>query len=208
MERTPATFCLLVVLLGMLLAELTCAQAVDDAGQWNAVLAQGKLDELGWENDRLRWWFDGHFRMLDDADGFNQSIVRPGIGWEVNDRSVLWAGYGWIRTSPLTGDDFGSGNNGRGQKSLRIGSSDSDPASNNASSKPATIWDYAGDNSFASRTSYRRCRSSLSSAGTRSSIILTTPTGVPAAVSIKIESLRASDLSPNPTVTGAWRSAT
>ena len=106
MERTPATFCLLVGLLVLLFADRACAQAVDDAGQWNAVLAQGKFDELGLENDRLRWWFDGHFRMLDDANGFNQSIVRPGIGWEVNDRSVLWAGYGWIRTSPLTGNDF------------------------------------------------------------------------------------------------------
>lgn len=77
-----------------------------DEGQWNALLNQGKFTDFGWENDRLKWWFDGHVRMLDDADGFNQSIVRPGIGWDLNERSTLWAGYGWIRTSPLTGADF------------------------------------------------------------------------------------------------------
>ena len=82
------------------------AQAVDDAGQWTAVLAQGDFDQLGWQTERLKWWFDGHYRLFDDANGFGQSIVRPGIGWTLNERSTVWAGYGWIRTSPLAGAEF------------------------------------------------------------------------------------------------------
>ncbi len=105
MERSPATFCLLVIALLLLGAERASAQAIDDAGQWNAVFTQGVFTKLGCTNERLKWWFDGHFRMLEDADGFNQSIVRPGLGWKLNDRSTLWSGYAWIRTSPITLDD-------------------------------------------------------------------------------------------------------
>jgi hypothetical protein len=82
------------------------AQAIDDAGQWNAWLMQGNMEELGWESDKLKWWFDGHVRLLDDTDGFNQSIVRPGIGWQLNERSTVWAGYGWISSKALSGLEF------------------------------------------------------------------------------------------------------
>lgn len=77
-------------------------QTIDDEGQWTALFSQGELGG----SSRLRWWFDGHLRLLDDADGFNQSIVRPGIGWSLTDDLVVWGGYGWIHTSPLAGDNF------------------------------------------------------------------------------------------------------
>lgn len=77
-------------------------ESVDDEGQWNAFFSQGDLGS----SSRLKWWFDGHLRLLDDAGGFNQSIVRPGIGWSLTDDLVVWGGYGWIHTSPLTGDNF------------------------------------------------------------------------------------------------------
>ncbi len=80
------------------------AQVVDDVGQWNAILTQGKLGQSS--DSRLKWWFDSHLRFTEDADGFNQSIIRPGIGWGLGENSALWAGYGWIRTSPLSGEDF------------------------------------------------------------------------------------------------------
>ena len=85
------------------LSQQSFAQTVDDVGQWNALFAQGKLGQNS--DSRLKWWFDGHLRFTEDADGFNQSIVRPGIGWGLNENSALWAGYGWIRTSPINGDD-------------------------------------------------------------------------------------------------------
>lgn len=97
----------LLLILGFLIGTLPLhAQSVDDAGQWNALLMQGNFEKIGWESSKLRWWWDNHYRLLEDADGFNQSIVRPGLGWAVTDRSTLWAGYGWIRTSPLTGNNF------------------------------------------------------------------------------------------------------
>lgn len=81
------------------------AQTVDDTGLWFAALGNGKFESLQKESS-LRWWFDTHYRLRDDTDGFNQSIVRPGIGYALSETQTVWAGYGWIRTSPIFGDDF------------------------------------------------------------------------------------------------------
>lgn len=77
------------------------AQTIDDVGQWNQISMHDKFSS----DSQLKWWFDGHYRLFDDNDGFGQSIVRPGLGLDVGEKSALWAGYGWIRTSPATGDD-------------------------------------------------------------------------------------------------------
>jgi hypothetical protein len=106
MDRIPRISRLLTCFVLLLWAQRACAQSVDDAGQWNALFAQGDFAAVGCENDRIKWWFDGHIRLLDDADGFNQSIVRPGIGWSLNERSTVWVGYAWIRTAPLSGSEF------------------------------------------------------------------------------------------------------
>lgn len=78
-------------------------QSVADGGQWTALFSQGDFAAC---SSPWKWWFDGHLRFLEDADGFNQSIVRPGIGWSLGEDLVVWGGYGWIHTSPLTGNDF------------------------------------------------------------------------------------------------------
>lgn len=82
------------------------AQVVDDAGLWFAALGNGELKLFEEPESRYRWWFDAHYRMFDDADGFGQSIVRPGLGIALTDEQVLWAGYGWISTTPNDGGNF------------------------------------------------------------------------------------------------------
>lgn len=85
----------------------TKAQTLDDTGLWFAALGNGEFDSAALRNSPMRWWFDTHYRLRDDADGFNQSIVRPGIGWALRNDHVLWAGYAWILTSPIPdGNDF------------------------------------------------------------------------------------------------------
>ncbi len=87
-------------------AKLGFAQSTADAGQWLALFAQGDLETQVIDSPRLKWWFDGHLRYLDDAGGYNQTIFRPGIGVPVTEKATLWAGYGWIHTSPVSGPDF------------------------------------------------------------------------------------------------------
>lgn len=89
------------------------AQTVEDGGAWFAFFGQGDLCEVESCDEplypaagRLKWWFDGHLRFFDDNDGFAQSIVRPGIGYALTDNTAVWAGYGWIETSPISGETF------------------------------------------------------------------------------------------------------
>lgn len=92
-------FCLFLFFAGF--QQTLSAQTIEDFGQWNALFLQDHVkSELP-----LRWWFDGHYRLFEDNNGFGQSIVRPGLGLDVTDNSTLWAGYGWIRTSPIQGAD-------------------------------------------------------------------------------------------------------
>ena len=69
-------------------------------------MASTAQDGLGGTDSQWKWWFDGHLRFLDDTDGFHQSIVRPGIGRKIGGNWTGWAGYGWIHTSPILGDDY------------------------------------------------------------------------------------------------------
>ena len=85
-------FVLLCVGVLMTTCRETRAQTVNDHGAWLALFAQGKACDHGVKNERLRWWFDGHLRFFDNTNGYGQSIVRPGIGWEIAENSVLWAG--------------------------------------------------------------------------------------------------------------------
>jgi hypothetical protein len=81
------------------------AQTVDDTGLWFAAFGNGAFDHLP-DDSPARWWFDAHYRLRDDTGGFNQSILRPGLGWALDDEQAVWAGYAWVRTSPVVGRDF------------------------------------------------------------------------------------------------------
>lgn len=103
--------CLLTVALLLALPNRSQGQTTDDVGLWFAALGNGKLsserhNSLRPDNTPWRWWFDSHYRLLEDADGFNQSIVRPGVGYSFAEDQVLWAGYGWIHSSPILGSNF------------------------------------------------------------------------------------------------------
>ena len=89
----------------LIAAPASLADPAHDEGLWLMIAAQGSFDEEDPEPSRLRWWFDGHARFFEDANGYGQSIVRPGMGYAIGKRSTLWAGYGWIRTSPANGQD-------------------------------------------------------------------------------------------------------
>ena len=78
-------------------------QTVDDFGAWFSVNTQGKCKPCD-EESKLRWWFDGHLRYLDDSDGFNQSIFRPGIGYQLTPNTNAWIGYAWINELPANGN--------------------------------------------------------------------------------------------------------
>lgn len=68
------------------------AEIDHDAQAWVAAFANGPVSSDG----RFLVWFDAHARFDDDISGLGTSIIRPGIGWRVNDKLSVWAGYGRI----------------------------------------------------------------------------------------------------------------
>lgn len=103
--RTIACF-LIVTALSCFLSCTCHAQPVNDEGLWLAALGNGNLSDRCCANKPVMWWFDAHCRLLDDTSGFNQSIIRPGLGLDLGNDATLWSGYAWIFTSPISGEDF------------------------------------------------------------------------------------------------------
>lgn len=79
------------------------AELAQNGGGWLMGFGQGSLERLSPKLERVRWWLDAQVRFRDDSDGFDQSLIRPGLGVALTDRVVFWAGYAWIRayTSPI-----------------------------------------------------------------------------------------------------------
>lgn len=82
------------------------SQLRHDEGLWLVILGQGKLPAPASQSSRLRWWFDGQVRFLEDTDGFHQSLVRPGVGYSIAGSVTAWLGYAWIHTTTLAGATF------------------------------------------------------------------------------------------------------
>lgn len=83
------------------------AQTLDDTGLWFAASGNGEIESTSDWSMPLRWWFDAQYRLRDDSNGFNQSIIRPGLGVALTDEQVVWAGYAWINTTPTNdGENF------------------------------------------------------------------------------------------------------
>jgi len=73
---------------------------LNDFGAWFMVLGQGDLGGLNPKLGKLRWWFDGQARLLEDSNGYDQSLLRPGLGYAVTEKASVWLGYAWVHTSP------------------------------------------------------------------------------------------------------------
>lgn len=101
-SQLPKLFLVALALLVIFSSGQVFGQSVHDFGSWFSANTQGKLNRCG-EDSPLRWWFDGHLRYLDDSDGFNQSIFRPGLGYQLTPNTNVWFGYAWINELPANG---------------------------------------------------------------------------------------------------------
>ena len=65
------------------------AETEQNNGVWMMKASQGVL---GGKDSVYRLWLDAHARYSDDAKGFEQSILRPGLGYALPKNHTLWAG--------------------------------------------------------------------------------------------------------------------
>lgn len=76
--------------------------AQSDTQGWTALAVSGPAVK----DERFLLWFDGHARFRDDISALGVSILRPGIGYRINNNLDLWLGYARV-TSHQPGPDIG-----------------------------------------------------------------------------------------------------
>lgn len=72
---------------------------VEDFEVWGNVTATGSLAPLNPSLKNFRFWLEGQGRFGNDASRFSQGIIRPGVGYAVNEKTTVWLGYAWIPTA-------------------------------------------------------------------------------------------------------------
>lgn len=85
----------------LLAVVLPASVKADDNQLWAAFLLNGPVSD----DNNFLVWFDGHARFRDDASDLGVSIIRPGVGWRMNDTVSLWAGYARVISRSDTAPD-------------------------------------------------------------------------------------------------------
>ena len=86
MKPAPLTLTVLPLLVSLLCPGAVRAGGTDDdVGLWLMTLAQGSWKSVSPKLENYLWWLDNHARFMDDSDGFDVSIVRPGLGYSLMD---------------------------------------------------------------------------------------------------------------------------
>ena len=79
-------------------------ELVDDSQVWGAVTSTGTLKPAG---DQWRFWLEGQGRFGNDMSTLSQGIIRPGVGYALNEHASIWLGYAYIFTdSPFARTSF------------------------------------------------------------------------------------------------------
>ncbi len=119
-----------LIIAACVLAQPGTARAADDApGAWLTGSVTGRLGD----SDDSQWHYqvDAQARYFDLGTGTNQWLVRPAIGYALNDRSRVWVGYARYRSRNSAGIvadedrywqqvDWKAGQFGGGDWSLRL----------------------------------------------------------------------------------------
>ena len=93
---------ILLAALGLIFSsQATADKTVEDFQVWGQIAAQGNFGFVNPNNPDLtkfKWWMEGQGRFGNDASQFTQSLIRPGLGYAITDKVVVWAGYAWAPT--------------------------------------------------------------------------------------------------------------
>lgn len=82
---------------------VTVSAAEDDLGTWLTVSTTDAF-ETAQGPSRWHYWFDAQARYFDIGSGTNQWLVRPGIGYRINESTRAWAGYARFRSRNRSGN--------------------------------------------------------------------------------------------------------
>ncbi|HYE36706.1 DUF2490 domain-containing protein [Methylocaldum sp.] len=76
----------------------TTADTVEDFQTWGNITAVGGFGFIDPKFQSIRYWLEGQGRFGEDTSRLSQSMMRPALGYALNDRASVWLGYAWIFT--------------------------------------------------------------------------------------------------------------
>ncbi|CAE6495934.1 MAG TPA: DUF2490 domain-containing protein [Nitrosomonas nitrosa] len=91
---------------GLLSPPVIAEEVASDFQTWGQVMANINLGNVTGNENLKNWrlWLEGQGRFGNDSTQFTQSLIRPGIGYAINDKVTIWAGYAWAPTAePISG---------------------------------------------------------------------------------------------------------
>lgn len=77
------------------------ADDLTDFQFWGNITSTGNFGFVNPENPsakKILWWLEGQGRFGDNASHFSQALLRPGLGYQINEKTSIWAGYAWAPT--------------------------------------------------------------------------------------------------------------
>lgn len=94
-------------LLGLLLPLCAFANELHDMQSWWNITATGTIYK-GKEKTNFKFWLEGIERLGDYYSRSTQAMLRPGIGYALNETTSVWLGSAWIETGvPLNSETIG-----------------------------------------------------------------------------------------------------
>jgi uncharacterized protein DUF2490 len=82
------------------------AEVVEDFRIWGNVTARGNFGFIDPDLKRWRWWMEAQPRTRESGKEMDQLLIRPGIGYAIDDHSTVWIGYAHVTNYPVVGDQI------------------------------------------------------------------------------------------------------
>ena len=99
MRFTPLSFLLTLLVTLASFAPEAYTQDDTDHTAWSWVRVDGQLDDLSSQESKqtkFPYSIEWHYRLKNDAQDFSQFILRPMLGYNLNEKQTLWVGYALI----------------------------------------------------------------------------------------------------------------
>ncbi|MDQ3267806.1 MAG: DUF2490 domain-containing protein [Pseudomonadota bacterium] len=75
------------------------AKDINDFQTWGTATAIGSLASYHPALNNFKYWAEFQGRFGDDTSRFSQAIIRPGIGYVLNNTTTAWLGYALVPTA-------------------------------------------------------------------------------------------------------------
>lgn len=89
-----------LTLSGLLLyCPVIAAKDINDFHTWGTATAVGSLESFYPALMNFKYWAEFQGRFGDDTSRLSQAIIRPGIGYALNNTTSVWMGYALVHTA-------------------------------------------------------------------------------------------------------------